>query len=82
MSVLLKYILKPGSFSHKILDKSCLKVGKTKKSEFQKFYVRRSGNRKHGFFITWIFYQLTTELCSNYGIQLNQMSDICEILKN
>ena len=30
LSVLLKYILKPGSFSHKIVDKSCLKVGKTK----------------------------------------------------
>ena len=44
---------------HKISDKSRLKVGIIKSySEFQKLYVRRSGNRKHGFFITWIFYQL------------------------
>ena len=50
-------------------------------SEFQKMYVRRPGNRKHSFFITWIFYQLT-DFCSNYAIQLKLMSDICEVWKN
>ena len=55
-----------------------MKVGKIKIPEFQKMYVRRLGNRKHSSFITWIFYQLTT-LCSNYAIQLKQMSDICEV---
>ena len=49
-------------------------------SEFQKMYVWRPGNRKHSFFITWIFYQLT-DLCSNYAIQLKQISDICEVWK-
>ena len=29
-----------------------MKVGKIKKSEFQKLYVRWPGNRKHSFFIT------------------------------
>ena len=62
-------------------DKSCLKDGKIKMSEFQKLYVRRPGNRKHSFFISSIFYQLTN-LCSNYTIQLKQMSDICEVLRN
>ena len=47
-------------------------------SEFQKMYVRRPGNRKHSFFITWIFNQLT-DLRSNYAIQLKQISDICEV---
>ena len=45
--------------------------------EFQNMYVREPGNRKHSFFVTWVFYQLTN-LCSNYAIQLKQMSDISE----
>ena len=48
-----------------------MKVGKIKKSEFQKLYVRRPGNRKHSFSITWIFCQLT-DLWSNYAISFNQ----------
>ena len=36
----------------KNFDKSRLKVGKIKMSEFQKMYVRVPGNRKHSFFIT------------------------------
>ena len=67
--------------SQKKFDKSCLKVGKIKMSESQKMCVRRPGNRKHNFFITWIFYQLT-DICSNYAVQLKQMSDICEVWKN
>ena len=39
-------------FFHKTLVKSRLKAGKIKKSQFQKLYVRRPGNRKHSFFIT------------------------------
>ena len=58
-----------------------MKVGKTKKSEFQKLYVQWPGNRKYSFFITRIFYQLTDPY-PNYAIQLNQMSDICEVWKN
>ena len=58
-----------------------MKAGKIKKPEFQKLYVRWPGNRKHSFFITYVFYQLT-DPCSNYAIQLNQMSDICEVWKN
>ena len=50
-------------------------------SEFQKIYVRRPGNRKHSFFITWIIYQLTS-VCSSYAIQLKQMSGICKVFKN
>ena len=57
-----------------------MKVGKIKMSEFQKMYVRRLGNQKHRFFTTGIFHQLTN-LCSNYAIQLKQMSDICEVWK-
>ena len=71
-----KSILKPGGFFVKIL-----KVGKIKMSKFQKMHIRRPGNRKHSFFITWIFYQLTI-LCSNYAVQLKQMSHICEVWKN
>ena len=64
----------------KIFDKSCFKVGTIKKSEFQKLFVRRTGNRKRSFFIAWIFYQITF-ICSNYATQWNQMLDICEVWK-
>ena len=40
-------------------------------------YVREHGNRKHSFFISWIFYQLTN-LC-NCAIQLKQISGICKV---
>ena len=73
--------MKPGSFFRKNFDKSRLKVGKIKMSEFQKMNVQRPGNRKHSFFITWIFYQLT-DISSNYAVQLKQMSDICEVWKS
>ena len=53
-----------------------MRVGKIKKSDFQKLYVRWPGNRKHSFFTT------ETDPCSNYAIQLNQMSNICEVWKN
>ena len=43
-------------------------------------YVRRPGNCKHSFLITWIFYQLNN-LCSNYAIQLKLMSDNCSLEK-
>ena len=75
LSVLSK-IIWSWKFFHKISDKNCLKVGEIKKSEFQKLCVWRSGNCKQRFFITWIFYQLTN-LCSNYAIQWDQMSDTC-----
>ena len=39
-------------FFCKDFDKSRLKAGKIKMSEFQKMYVPRPGNRKHSFFIT------------------------------
>ena len=81
LTVLSKYISKAGSFFRKIFDKSRLKVGKIKKLEFQKLYVGQSGNHKHSFFITWIFYHLT-DFCLTYAIQLNQISDICEVWKN
>ena len=43
-------------------------------SEFPNIYVGRSSNRKHSFFITCMFYQLTN-VCSNYAMQFKQMSD-------
>ena len=61
-------------FLHKTFDKSCLKVRKIKRSEFQKLYVWRPSNCKQSFFITWIFYHLTGT-CSNYAIEWNEMSD-------
>ena len=79
LSVLSKSILKTRSIFIKFLTKVVWKL-ENKKSEFQKLYVRRSDNRKHSFFITWIFYQLT-DLWWNYAIQLNQKSDICEVLE-
>ena len=65
-----KVFFETWSLFYKILNKIRLKAGKLIKSEFQKLYVRRPINRIQGFFITWIFYQLT-DLCSNYAIQWN-----------
>ena len=72
LSVPSKSILRPENFLIKFLIKFVWKLEKSKS--------QRTGNRKHSFSVTWIFCQLT-DLCPNYAIQLNQMSDICEIGK-
>ena len=82
LSLRSKYILKPGIFSIEFLTKAISKLQKLRSQNFKtSFDVRRPGNRKHRFSITWILYQLTN-LCSNYSIQWNQMSDICKVWKN
>ena len=59
LSVLSISILKPGIFFTKFLTKVVWKLEKLKCQNFKKMYVQRPGNRRHSFFITWIFYQPT-----------------------
>ena len=59
LSVLPKYVLKPGSFFINFSRKVFWKMEKLKCQNFKKMYVHRPSNRKHSFFITLVFYQLT-----------------------